>query len=190
MFDYERFEKIASLGLLAKLGCAREVLRHGACRYALASSQLGERRAGLRKAGITYKQLTSKAAAARDLSGFLKRLRNNPWFVLANVLPRIPVPVWCEDLEDMARWIEGFDYFHPKKNDAALALALHVKKRTGRRQLSEIARLLNAALSAASLPGSLTTATLEKQLTRANRERAKSLLDGWESLPPARLNRK
>ena len=188
-FDYRKFENHASIGSLARAGCSGEVLKHAASRYAIVSAQPGERRKALRKAGISEKNIKAQAKAARTLSGFLGRLQQNPWFVLGNSIPPERVIPWRRDFEDAARFLESLEPFRPHAKDAALALALHVKQQTGRRHLPEIAKLLNAALSAAGLPDSLTSENLQKQLSRANGTRAQALLGGWESLPSKKRNR-
>ncbi len=185
MFDLEKFDRKISLSNLSRLKCAREVLRQAACRYAIASAQPGERRRGLHKAGLSDKQLRSKAAAARDLAGFLRRLPNSPRIVAANDMPKTPIPVWCKDLEYMAQWIESLAPFRPDAKEAALALALHVRQRTGQQHLLELSNLLNAALEAAGLDPCLRPDTLRKQIARANRQRAEQMLGFWDSLAPS-----
>jgi hypothetical protein len=185
-FDYRKFERCALFGTLAALDCSREVLRHAASRYGIASAQPGEKRKALRESGITLKQLDAQIKSARSLRGFLGRIQHDARLVAANQIPHQSVLLWIKDLEDAENFLRLLTPFRPDAKDGALALALHVEKKTGRRHLPEIAKLLNAALSAAGLPDSLTVETLQKQLTRANRKRAQALLDGWESLPPAK----
>ena len=187
-FDYRKFESNASIGSLVRLGCSRELLKYAACRYAIASGQPGELRRGLARSGVTYKQLRAKAAEARGLAGFLRRLSDSPRIVAANDLPKTPIPVWCKDLQYIARWVESLGPFRPDPKEAALALALHVGGATGQRHLAELVKLLNAALSAAGLTANLTPERLRKQIARANPEEAETILRFWESVAPPPKN--
>jgi len=181
-FDYRKFERNVSVTSLARLGCSPEVLKHAACRYGIALMLPGERRKALVGSGLTHKQLSAKAAEARELAGFLRRLAGDPKMVAGNNPPRTPVPVWCRDLEDMARWIESQKPFRPDAKEAACALAIHVEARTGSKRLKEISELLNASLNAAGISPNLTADTLERQIYRADRKRAKEMLGNWETL--------
>jgi hypothetical protein len=73
--------------LVKEQGCSPAILETAIARYANACLQLQELRAGLKAAGISYRQLDRKAADAKDLSGFLARLQENARLVLANQMP-------------------------------------------------------------------------------------------------------
>jgi hypothetical protein len=181
-FDYRQFERSAAIGTLARLGCSRAVLKHAACRYAIARMLPGDRRKALTEAGVSHKQLRAHARSARELAGFLRRIQKSPSLMIANEQPKTLIPVCCNELESIAHWIQSLAPFRPDAKDAALALALHVKQRTGQKRLQEIRKLLNAALGAAGLSPSMKPESLGKQISRADRSRAKALLDGWEGL--------
>ncbi len=185
-FDYRKFERRASLGTLVSLGCSREVLKHGAARYVYGLSLPGEYREALREAGVSVKRLQTHVKAAHRLARLLSQLQHSPRITLASSVQQDTILYWRQALGDVAQYLKTLPVFRPDAKDAALALALHAKKRTGQQRLPEICKLLNAALDAAGLPPSLKAEALRRQLTRANRQRAKAHLDGWESFAAAR----
>jgi hypothetical protein len=180
-FDHQKFDRKISLGNLANLGCSREVLKHGAARYAIASALPGEYREALREAGVTVKQLQTQVRAAHRLARLLSQLQHSPRITLASSVRQDTFLYWRKALGDVAQYLKAIPVFRPDAKEAALAVALHVEQRTGERRLPEICKLLNAALAAAALPDGLTVENLEKQTQRANRQRAEKLLSDWES---------
>jgi len=124
------------------------------------------------------------------LRGFLGRVHQDARLVAANSIPHPSILLWKKDLDDVEDFLRSLTPFRPDAKDAALALVLHVKQRSGRRRLPEIVKLLNAALSVAGLPGSLTAEALQKQIARANHQRAAKMLRSWESLVPTKKPQK
>jgi hypothetical protein len=187
-FDSGKFQNSVQLGKLARLGCSREVLKNGAARYAIASALPGEYRKALLGADVTVKQLQTHVKAAHRLARLLSQLQHSPRITLASSVRQDTILSWRKALGDVAQYLKTLPVFRPDAKEAALAVALHVDQQTGERHLPEICKLLNAALTAAGLPDSLTVGTLEKQITRAHRQRAERLLQDWESFsPPKKL---
>ena len=182
-FDYRKFERIASLGNLVRLGCSRQVLKHAAARYVYGKLP-HEYRKALQEAGISHKILERQIRDARELGRTLALLQRNPRVVPANSTPQQAILCWRQSIEEVADWLNKLRVFRPDDGDAALALKLHVERITGQPQWSEICDLLNDALAAAGLEPNLTpesNGALRKAISRANEQRAEVLLSCWES---------
>jgi hypothetical protein len=87
-FDYRKFDRIASLGNLVRLGCSRQVLKHAATRYVYGRLLPGEYRKALQEAGISHKILERQIRDARELGRTLALLQHNPRVVVANSTPQ------------------------------------------------------------------------------------------------------
>ena len=188
-FDYGKFERRAALADLVRLGCSREVMMHAACRYGIASMQPGEKREALRQSRITHKQIAAQIDSASSLRGFLQRLQQEPRIVAANQIPQESILLWRKDLEHVEMFLKSLVPFRPDAKDAALALSLYIEQQTGQKRLPQLCNLLNAARAAAGL-SPLSPEAVRRQTSRANRATAERMLRDWESLAPAKKQKK
>jgi hypothetical protein len=163
--------------------CLPTILEQAVARYAHACLQPQELRAGLRAARISYKQLNRKAAEAKTLRGFLKRLQGNADLVLANQMPYPDILYWCKCLDEIASFLPKVVPWRPGPGEPALVLVMHVQRVTGKKHLPKILSILGKARAVVGLPqGRDPDALISKQIARANHSEAERLLREWQLL--------
>jgi len=86
------------------------------------------------------------------------------------------------ELGYIARSIDAAVPYRIETNDAARAIELHVRQKTGEPHLQQIANLLTSACKLAEVHYGVSVDSLRHQVKSGNRTNAERLLSSWDTL--------